>query len=34
LRRDPSSKFDDKLKGSLWLDGVAIHRAGKSEGKL
>jgi tetratricopeptide (TPR) repeat protein len=26
LRRDPSSKFDNKLKGSLWLDGIAIYR--------
>lgn len=26
LRRDPSSKFDNRLKGSLWLDGVAIYQ--------
>jgi tetratricopeptide (TPR) repeat protein len=26
LRRDPSSKFDNKLEGSLWLDGVSIYR--------
>jgi tetratricopeptide (TPR) repeat protein len=26
LRRDPSSKFDNKLKGALWLDNVTIGR--------
>jgi hypothetical protein len=26
LRRDRSSKFDNQLKGSLWLDGVAISK--------
>jgi tetratricopeptide (TPR) repeat protein len=30
LRRDPSSKFDNKLKGALWLDGVAIYRTRNS----
>lgn len=25
LRRDPSSKFDNQIKGSLWLDGFSIH---------
>jgi tetratricopeptide (TPR) repeat protein len=25
LRRDPSSKFDNQIKGSLWLDGISIH---------
>jgi tetratricopeptide (TPR) repeat protein len=29
LKRDPSKKFDNKLKGALWLDGIAIYRAGK-----
>jgi tetratricopeptide (TPR) repeat protein len=27
LRRDPSSKFDNQIKGSLWLDGISIHAA-------
>ncbi len=26
LRRNPSLKFDSQIKGSLWLDGVAIYR--------
>jgi tetratricopeptide (TPR) repeat protein len=25
LRRDLSSKFDNQIKGSLWLDGISIH---------
>jgi hypothetical protein len=25
LRRDPSSKFDNQIKGSLWLDEISIH---------
>jgi tetratricopeptide (TPR) repeat protein len=33
VRRDPSSKFDNKLKGSLWLDGVAIYRVLSSGAK-
>ena len=24
LRRDPSAKFDNQIKGSLWLDGISI----------
>jgi tetratricopeptide (TPR) repeat protein len=33
LRRDPSSKFDNRLKGSLWLDSVGIYRAPNPGGK-
>jgi hypothetical protein len=29
LKRDPSKKFDNKLKGTLWLDGIAIYRTKK-----
>ena len=25
LQRDPSSKFDNLIKGSLWLDAISIH---------
>lgn len=25
LRRDPSSKFDNQIKGSLWLDNISIE---------
>jgi hypothetical protein len=25
LRRDPSSKFDNQIKGSLWLGGISIQ---------
>jgi hypothetical protein len=25
LRRDPSSKFDNRIKGSLWLDRISIR---------
>jgi hypothetical protein len=25
LRRDPSSKFGNRLKGSLWLDAISVH---------
>lgn len=32
LRRDPSSKFDNQIKGSLWLDGISIHAEAASTG--
>jgi len=32
LRRDPSSKFDNQIKGSLWLDGMSIHAAPDATG--
>ena len=25
LQRDPSSKFDNLIKGFLWLDAISIH---------
>lgn len=25
LLREPSSKFDNQIKGSLWLDGISVH---------
>jgi hypothetical protein len=32
LRRDPSSKFDNQIKGSLWLDGISVHAEAVSTG--
>lgn len=32
LRRDPSSKFDNQIKGSLWLDAISIQAGPVSTG--
>jgi hypothetical protein len=32
LRRDPSQKFDNQLKGSLWLDKVSIRAQDQQDG--
>jgi hypothetical protein len=26
LSREPSLKFDNKIRGTLWLDGVTLER--------
>jgi hypothetical protein len=30
LQRNPSVKFDNQIKGTLWLDGFALHRLGEA----
>jgi len=32
LSREPSLKFDNKIRGTLWLDGVTLERVGGRSG--
>ncbi|MDR0842151.1 MAG: hypothetical protein LBP68_01875, partial [Acidobacteriota bacterium] len=34
MQRDPSSKFDNLLKGSLWLDAVAVRATAREGGHV
>jgi tetratricopeptide (TPR) repeat protein len=31
LQRNPSVKFDNQIKGTLWLDGFVLHRQGDAD---